>query len=157
MMNKHLKLLAVALLITATSFSQEIKQAAKGVTYGAATTAKGAFPIGDLAQKMAANQTLDAKVKGKVLEVCTKKGCWMKVENANGETTRVTFKDYGFFMPQNIVGKTVVLDGVSSLKTTEIAELKHYAEDAGKSKEEIAKIKSPKKEITFEAKGVLVL
>ena len=35
--------------------------------------------------------------------------------------------------------------------------LKHYAEDAGKSKEEIATIKEPKKEIVLQAKGILVL
>jgi hypothetical protein len=37
-----------------------------------------------------------------------------------------------------------------------VAELQHYAEDAGKSKEEIAKINSPKTELTFVADGVLV-
>ncbi|MFC5284813.1 DUF4920 domain-containing protein [Pedobacter alpinus] len=156
-MTKYFGLLAIALLISVTSFSQNIKEAAKGVTYGEVTNAKGAIPIADLAKKMDAKETLNAKVKGKVLEVCTKKGCWMNVESGNGETTRVTFKDYAFFMPQSLVGKTVVLDGVSTLKTTEVAELKHYAEDAGKSKEEIAKITKPKKEVTFEAKGVLVL
>jgi hypothetical protein len=34
---------------------------------------------------------------------------------------------------------------------------KHYAEDAGKSKEEIEAIKEPKKEIVLQAKGILVL
>ena len=41
--------------------------------------------------------------------------------------------------------------------TTSIDDQKHYAEDAGKSKEEIAKILSEKKEIKYEAKGVLIL
>jgi len=35
--------------------------------------------------------------------------------------------------------------------------LKQYAEDAGKSNEEIAAIKEPKKEIVLQAKGILVL
>jgi len=34
---------------------------------------------------------------------------------------------------------------------------KHYAEDAGKSKEEIAKIKGAEKDVQFSAKGVKVL
>jgi hypothetical protein len=38
-----------------------------------------------------------------------------------------------------------------------VKQQKHYAEDAGKSKEEIEKIKEPKKETQFIAKGVLVL
>jgi len=34
---------------------------------------------------------------------------------------------------------------------------KHYAEDAGKSKEEIEKIKEPKKEVIIAIKGVKVV
>ena len=46
---------------------------------------------------------------------------------------------------------------MAQLKETSVKQLKHYAEDAGKSKEEIAKITEPKKEVIFVAKGVLVL
>ena len=42
------------------------------------------------------------------------------------------------------------------VKETSVKELQHYAEDAGKTKEEIAKIIAPKKEFAFEAKGVLM-
>jgi hypothetical protein len=34
---------------------------------------------------------------------------------------------------------------------------KHFAEDAGKSKEEIEKITMPKKEMCFEADGIVLL
>ena len=37
-----------------------------------------------------------------------------------------------------------------------VADLKHYAEDAGKSPEEIAKITEPSIEFAFEANGVLL-
>lgn len=156
-MVKFFQTLAVVCAMAFTAFAQETTSAAKGVNYGEQITAKGAFPITKLTAKMGDAQTLNTKVYAKVLEVCTKKGCWMKVENANGETTMVTFKDYGFFMPQNLVGKTVVLEGVSQQKISTIEEQKHYAEDAGKSKEEIAKITTAKKKIAFEAKGVLVM
>ena len=144
-------------VVVAKAQDSKITPAAKGVTYGEKTTAKGAIPVTKLAAKMGEAETLETKISGKVLEVCTSKGCWLKLENANGETTRVTFKDYGFFMPKDIVGKTVVLEGISKKETTSVDELKHYAEDAKKSKEEIAKITEPKKEIKFEAKGVLVM
>ena len=80
-----------------------------------------------------------------------------EIERANGEKIMVKFKDYGFFMPKNIVGKEVVLDGEATVKEVSVKQQKHYAEDAGKSKEEIEKIKEPKKELQFMAKGVLVL
>ena len=47
-------------------------------------------------------------------------------------------------------------EGKAFVKETSVEELKHYAEDAGKSKEEIAKITEPKLEMSFEASGVLM-
>jgi hypothetical protein len=136
--------------------AQEPAPADKGVTYGAGTTADGAVPVNQLSSKIKSGK-FNGKVTGKVVSVCLEKGCWMKVERTDGEAMMVKFKDYGFFMPKNIVGKEVVLDGDAELKETSVKQLKHYAGDAGKSKEEIEKIKSPKKELIFTAKGVLVI
>jgi hypothetical protein len=152
---KHI-LLAIAVLVSVSAAAQ-IKPAAKGVTYGAKTTKKGAVEVTTLKEKLDETSSFTGKVKGKITSVCEKKGCWMKLKQENGEYIRITFKDYAFFMPQDIVGKQVVLDGVAKMTVTSVADLQHYAEDAGKSKEEIAKITQPKKEIEFTAKGVLVL
>ena len=147
-----LSVMAFGLLLHA----QSPKTAEKGVTYGAATTATGSISVNELEPSLKENK-YEGKITGKVTEVCQEKGCWMKVEKDNGETVMVKFKDYGFFMPKNIVGKDVVLDGEAQLKETSVKQLQHYAKDAGKSKEEIAKITEPKKEVIFVAKGVLVL
>ena len=143
-------------LVSFISFSQDPASAAKGVTYGAGTTAAGAINVNEV-EKSLKNNKYEGKVTGKVVEVCQEKGCWMKVERSNGERLMVKFKDYGFFMPRDIVGKDVVLDGEATYKEVSVKQLKHYAQDAGKSKEEIEKIKEPKKELQFVAKGVLVL
>lgn len=135
--------------------AQSPTPAAKGVTYGAGTSAAGAISVNELDKKMADNH-YTGKVSGKVKEVCQEKGCWMKLEKENGETLMVKFKDYGFFMPKDIVGKEVVLEGEAIVKEVSVKQQKHYAEDAGKSKEEIEKIKKPKKETQFIASGVLV-
>jgi hypothetical protein len=66
-------------------------------------------------------------------------------------------KDHSFFVPVSMNGKTIVADGTATLKETSVEMLRHYAEDGGKSKEEIAAIKEPKKEIVLQAKGILVL
>ena len=60
-------------------------------------------------------------------------------------------------MPENIVGKTVLVEGNATVKEISEDLRKHYAEDAGKSKEEIAKIKGAEKNVQFAAKGVKVL
>jgi hypothetical protein len=66
-------------------------------------------------------------------------------------------KDYGFFLPLSAKGKTVIIDGEIKMKTTSVAELKHYAEDAKKSKEEIDAITQPQKEVRVTAKGIVIV
>lgn len=53
--------------------------------------------------------------------------------------------------------KEIIIDGIAEEKVTSVEMLKHYAEDANKSKAEIDAIKEPKKEIVIIAKGILVL
>ena len=109
-----------------------------------------------LVQKVEASGTFTGKVLGKINEVCTNKGCWFAMELPNGSSMRVTFKDYGFFIPTNSQGFPITIEGVATLSETDVETLRHYAEDQGKSKEEVAAITLPKKEITFEASGVLI-
>lgn len=90
-----------------------------------------------------------------VAEVCQVKGCWMIL--VDGDTkVRVTFKDYGFFMPKDLAGKKVVVEGVLSEEVLSEQDARHYAEDAGKSHAEIAKITGDQRELGFEATGVVV-
>jgi hypothetical protein len=149
-------LAAIIFLVLSTTLSaQNIAPAEKGTVYGAGATATGAITVDELEQNLK-NNRFEGKITGKVTEVCQEKGCWMKVQKQNGEKLMVKFRDYGFFMPKDIVGKEVVLDGEATVKEVSVKQQKHYAEDAGKSKDEIAKIKTPKRELQFVAKGVLV-
>ena len=101
--------------------------------------------------------TIDVKFKAKVNEVCQAKGCWMKLDLENGNQVMVKFKDYGFFMPKNIAGEEVIINGKAFVNEVPVEELRHYAEDAGKSAEEIAAITESKKTYSFEADGVLLI
>ncbi|KYP15618.1 DUF4920 domain-containing protein [Flavihumibacter sp. CACIAM 22H1] len=149
--------LAIGIFALAVSANaQTPTPAAKGTTYGAATSAEGAIPVNELPSKMNGTN-YSGKITGKVVEVCQEKGCWMKLEKENGENLMVKFKDYGFFMPKDIQGKEVILEGEAIVKEVSVKQQKHYAKDAGKPSEEIEKIKAPKKEVQFVAKGVLVL
>ena len=154
-MKKGLLVIAT-LVITLAIQAQSPKPAEKGVTYGTGTNSNSAISVNELEPSLKDNK-YEGKITGKVSEVCQEKGCWMKLERANGEKVMVKFKDYGFFMPKDIVGKDVVLDGEAVVKEVSVKQQQHYAKDAGKSEEEIKKIKEPKKELQFVAKGVLVL
>ncbi|KPM49528.1 DUF4920 domain-containing protein [Jiulongibacter sediminis] len=109
--------------------------------------------VNDLTEEM---KDMTVEVKGEVVEVCQVKGCWMKIKMDNGETMRVTFKDYGFFMPKDLAGNSIIFKGVPTVATTSVEDLQHYAKDAGRSDAEVAQITQPKVEMTFEATGVLV-
>lgn len=97
-------------------------------------------------------------MKAKVSEVCQAKGCWMTlVDDKSKEEFMVKFQDYGFFVPKDISGRQVIVEGKAYKEITSVEELRHYAEDAGKSTEDIAAISEPKEEWKFMATGVLVL
>ena len=155
------KTLFVLLLMSAAllTYAQPPEGDAKpGEWYGAQVNTEGALNINDVVKKVNGGAEFpEVKIKAKVVEVCDKKGCWITLELENGQTAMVKMKDYGFFLPVAAKGKTVVIDGEVKLKTTSVAELKHYAEDAKKSKEEIDAIKEPKKEIRVMAKGITVV
>ena len=107
-------------------------------------------------EDMIVGDTIHVKFASEIKEVCAAKGCWMKLPLTAEKEVMVRFKDYGFFMPLDSQGKEVVLEGKAFVQTTSVAELRHYAKDAGKSKEEIAAITTSKKEFSFEANGVLL-
>ncbi|MDQ3049479.1 MAG: DUF4920 domain-containing protein [Bacteroidota bacterium] len=149
-----MKKIAFALMMAAGMYACNTTVAQNN--YGAKIDENGAISVNELVTKMDGKQEMEAKVEGKVSEVCQTKGCWMTLVKDDGSTMRVTFKDYAFFVPKDLSGKTVVVNGTAVITTTTVAELQHYAEDAGKSKEEIAKITAPKQELAFEADGVIV-
>jgi hypothetical protein len=130
-----------------------------GMHFGAKITADEAITFEELATKMGEADSLAVKITGTVGEVCQKKGCWMMLvsDKPGVPEMRVTFKDYAFFMPKDLTGKRVVLDGFAFVSETSVDDLRHYAEDAGKSADEIAAITEPQREIAFEAAGVLVV
>ena len=148
-------------LMTATYFTQAQppKGAAKvGDHYGANIKPDNATNIIELPSLVKDDESkTPVKIKGKVVDVCTKKGCWAKIQIDDKQTAFVKMKDYAFFMPTAAVGKTVVIEGEAYIETTSVEELKHYAEDAKKSQEEIDAIKEPSKQIRLTATGIKVV
>lgn len=136
-----------------------VNEQAQYETFGEKITEDDAEKSESLAakyQEMQVADSLKIKFKGTVTDVCKVKGCWMKVQLPEGEETMVRFKDYGFFMPNDIVGKEVIVNGDAFVEYMSVEDQKHYAQDAGKSAEEIAQITEPLKTYGFEADGVLI-
>jgi len=125
--------------------------------YGDSVINDNVIQLASLQSAMKGETRKDLKLRGQVKEVCQNKGCWMTMDLGNGETIRVTFKDYKIFVPKDLGGREVVLDGFAYLDTTSVENQQHYARDAGKSEANIAAIVSPKVQLAYEAKGVVVM
>jgi hypothetical protein len=128
----------------------------KPQTFGAVITKDGAIDAKELPKMMEGKEQATFKIKGKINEVCQVKGCWLTVDLGDGKSMRMSFKDYGFFVPKDAGGKTFFAEGEAKFKTISIEMLRHYAEDAGKSKAEIEAIREPKRELVFVANGIII-
>lgn len=166
-MNKTLSVLVLALGLlisacTSTSseaISDEATSELADNQFGDAIDADGAIAYNSLLDMMAKEDSVAVKVKGKVEAVCQAKGCWMNItsDEPGLEEMMVKFKDYGFFVPKDIAGREVIMQGHAFRAVTPVDELRHLAEDAGKPQEEIEQITEPKVELKFLATGVLLL
>lgn len=156
-MKKLLALIPV-LLFSVILMAQPPKVAAdKGTVFGAKVTEEGAVSADLLVENLTVTgQTKEVKITGVVKEVCKAEGCWVRMETKEGSIL-VKMKDHAFLVPVALEGKTIVADGVATFKETSVEQLRHFAEDAGKTKNEIAAITEPKKEIVFQATGIKVL
>ena len=138
------------LLITSGAFAQ------KAVSYGKKISEENSITTQELLERMKDSDSLHVKVKGLVQESCKVKGCWMDMKLSDDKVMKVKFKDYAFFVPKETSNQVAVIEGIARKEVVPVSMLKHYAEDAGKSKKEIAAIKEPQMKITFEAEGVIL-
>ena len=132
-----------------------------GDSFGAGVTnPESALSLAEVSTQLDSLNSVTVVMRAKVSEVCQAKGCWMNLVNAS-ESAQVEmfvqFKDYGFFMPKDLAGKEVIVEGKAYKESTTVEELRHYAEDAGKTAEEIAAITEPQMEKKFLATGVVIV
>lgn len=148
------------LAIIALFFSCQPENKSEGTLvgkYGDEITESGVITTEEMLAQLNKADSVNVKVKGEITATCAMKGCWMNLVMPNGEEMRVTFKDYGFFVPsEGMEGNVAIIDGVVSRTITDVETLRHYAEDAGKPKEEIEKITEDKEELAFVANGVII-
>lgn len=128
-------------------------------SYGARITSENSLTKSEIAEKyagLAEGDTAIVKFEAPINAVCASKGCWMRLDIAEEEQVFVKFKDYGFFVPTDTKEGNAIVEGKAYLEEVSVDELRHMAEDGGKSKEEIAAITEPQRELRFMADGVLI-
>jgi hypothetical protein len=128
-MKKLILLLAVALLAFPILGSEEAP-----VLRGAPVAPDApAIPLGDVLAQPAAYADKQIVVEGVIAASCSEKGCWMQLVPSDGEgMVRVTFKDYGFFIPLNAKGMKARAEGVTVVRTLTKAHADHLEEEGAK-------------------------
>jgi len=114
-----------------TRLSEPVEVTATHEVFGSRLPESGT-PL-SLAELMGDNEKyLDQEVlvETRIAKVCQKKGCFF-VAQEGASTARVTFKDYGFFIPTDSGGKDVVLLGTYSRKSVSKEEAEHISADLG--------------------------
>ena len=114
------------------------------VVSGAASASSKAFgapisagPVLSLADVLASPERFRDQaitVEGHVRSACTRRGCWMEVaESADPKLPgcRVTFKDYGFFVPTDSAGSRAKVQGTLSVDTLPPERVAHLESEGG--------------------------
>lgn len=125
--------------------------------YGQKPDLKTATPLDEIMKAPQNYVAEDFLTEAKVYKVCQSKGCWLELKGKVGGPVRVTFKDYGFFVPKEILNKSLRLQGRMVEKTLSVKEQKHFLKDAKATPAEIEAVTEPKKSYEIVASGVAVL
>ena len=73
-------------------------------------------------------------VEGHVRSACTRRGCWMEVAKSADPADpgcRVTFKDYGFFVPTDSAGATAKVQGTLGVNVLPADRVAHLESEGG--------------------------
>ena len=123
--------------------------------YGAKPSMSKALALTELMKDPKAQEGKAIRLDGEIEGVCQAKGCWLTLKDGE-QSVRVKFKDYAFFVPLDVAGRAVTVEGKAEVKIVTEAMRRHYAIDAGKSKEEVEKIKGDETTVIFMADAVKV-
>ncbi|MBY0554399.1 DUF4920 domain-containing protein [bacterium] len=130
-----------------TSFAAD--QAAK---FGAELTLKDSVTVDTAMGQFKKDPKKTFLIEAQVDKVCQKSGCWMTLKSKTSDL-RITFKDYSFFVPLTLAGKTVLVEGTLNAKKLTLAQTKHYVEDEGGDPSKVTEAKTDYQMI---ASGVVV-
>ncbi len=143
------KLLPVLLLLATTVFADEV------ITRGAAVSKDAkAISLATVLENPESYTKDAVVVEGVIAASCTRQGCWMQLAPSDAEGTssvRVTFKDYGFFIPLEAKGMKARAEGVAVVKTLSKADADHLEEEGAKL---VRREDGTALEVSFVANGV---
>lgn len=148
--------LIFALTALAGPKSDTVKDTSNKTQFGAKITPSKINSLDEVVNNYNKYQGKEVTFAATAKKVCKKSGCWMVLKDGKNEV-RTLFKDYGFFVPADIVGKKVRVQGIMEQKKVSAATIRHYMKDEGKKIEDIKKVKTGRVQYQFVATGVEII
>jgi hypothetical protein len=154
------RLAASALAIVTMSASLAGAQPAKD--YGKPLSLKAATPISSILKDPKAFEGKRVQVEGVIVEVCEERGCWIKIaSDRQFESIRFKVEDGVITFPMDARGRTVLAEGVVSVRTLTreqaVAQAKEMAKERGTMKSfDPDKVKGPVTDIQIMGDGARV-
>ena len=141
-MIKRVSALVTASMLIAGAYAGEVVRLSEPVATTDTTETFGSVldesvRLIELEEVGADNLGETVRVEARVSQVCQKKGCFFIAVEGN-TTVRVSFKNYGFFVPTDISGKRVMFVGEVIEKEVTKEEAEHFAEDMGNASASVA-------------------
>ena len=142
----------VALLLSVFATGAEAETAIPaGVDYGAGLTLEELTPLDDVVSRPELHSERTLLVKGRIRDVCQKKGCWMLLTDGEPQM-RIRFADYGFFVPKDSSGKDAYVEGTAAVEEISEKVARHYEAEAIDG--DPSSIRGPQRVVSFTATGV---
>jgi hypothetical protein len=152
MIQARLACLAVLLLVgTGTARADAGNAMPAGQDFGAGITLAQPIALADVLGEPDRYGTEPVLVRGRISEVCQRKGCWTILQDGKA-SVRVRFRDYGFFLPADSIGSEAWIQGTVKVQTLSEGQARHYESETRGG--DPARIQGPQREVGFVASGV---
>jgi len=108
--------------------------------------------LADLLASPERQQGKEVVVEGKVRRACERMGCWVELADTDeGPGVRITFKNYGFFVPVDSAGAKAKVAGTVKIVELSEATAAHYESEGARVAQDA---KGSRREVQLVASGV---
>lgn len=150
----HMLSLSFVALFVLAQTAAGAEPAPQGDAFGAALTLEATTPLAQVVARAEHYAKRPVLVRGTLTDVCQRKGCWTVIRDGDAQV-RVRFKEYGFFLPKDSIGREALVEGVATIRTLSEQDARHYEQESRHGDPD--SVRGPRREVGFLASGVRLL
>jgi hypothetical protein len=159
---RNFSILALLFTVACQSPDSDIRSAEDYDRFGAEMVLTSIVPAAELSQPIEGQMDQWVRIEGTIREVCTHKGCWLTLDAGTDRIVRVKVEkddegEYLFTVPDDIIGRTAVVEGWLTVAEVDADRQRHLAEDGGATEEELAAMEfAPIQELQLTASSIYI-